>query len=126
MRLIGICILLLFINSCSIDKVNPCINDAVIFELIKETKDKTICFNSVDSYDLDYKNKKNIVIHGYLTFPKVKQDLYTAVILSHGSGGIRKYHKKYVNTLLYTIMNVIIYRTKDQSHQNTNLRSFFS
>ena len=99
MRIIGICILLLFINSCSKVKVNPCINDAVIFESIKETKDRTICFNSVDSYDLDYENKKNIVIHGHLTFPKAKQDLYTAVILSHGSGGIRKFHREYVDML---------------------------
>ena len=99
MRIIGICILLLFINSCSNVKVNPCINNAVVFESIKETKDRTICFNSVDSYDLDYENKKNIVIHGHLTFPKAKQDLYTAVILSHGSGGIRKFHREYVDML---------------------------
>ena len=99
MRIIGICILLLFINSCSNVKVNPCLNDAIVFESIKETKDRTICFNSVDSYDLDYKNKKNIVIHGHLTFPKAKQDLYTAVILSHGSGGIRKFHREYVDML---------------------------
>jgi cephalosporin-C deacetylase-like acetyl esterase len=84
---------------CSNTKINPCNSDTKVYSSINIEADKKICFKSVDSYDLNYKDKPEITIYGNLIFPKIKKDKYNAVILSHGSGGLRKYHDSYVELL---------------------------
>jgi dienelactone hydrolase len=67
-----------------------------------------VCFESVDSYDLDYIGKKKVVINGKLYFPDVKKDTYNAVIMTHGSGGKRRYHNKYIDLL--TEMGLVVFQ----------------
>ena len=89
------------ISSCSRTKIDPCENQAPK-SAINATSDMLVCFESVDSYDLDFTGKKKLVINGKLFFPDVKKDTYNAVIMTHGSGGKRRYHNQYVNLLTET------------------------
>ena len=86
-----------------------------------ETNQK-ICFKSIDSYDLNYKNKPEIIIYGNLVFPKIKKDKYNAVILSHGSGGLRKYHDSYVDLLAnngYVVFQIDHYLSRNIKYDKT-------
>tara|TARA_B100001057_G_scaffold473988_1_gene539067 strand:+ start:4485 stop:5399 length:915 start_codon:yes stop_codon:yes gene_type:complete len=69
---------------------------------------KLVCFESIDSYDLNYKGKEKIIINGKLYASKKKKEIYDAVILTHGSGGIRRYHQKYVELL--TDMGYVVFQ----------------
>ena len=84
--------------SCSRNVKDPCINKDPVSEIIIDSN-KVVCFESTDSYDLNYKNKRKIVINGKLFIPTIEKDLYDVVVLTHGSGGIRRYHQKYVDLL---------------------------
>ena len=92
-KLIWILLVTFFILGCSSNKINPCDKSSKIYKTINTETNQKICFESVDSYDLNYSGKPNIIIYGNLSFPKIKKAKYNAVILSHGSGGVRKYHK---------------------------------
>ena len=89
------------VSSCSRTKKDPCENQEPKSS-INATSDMLVCFESVDSYDLDFTGKKKLVINGKLFFPDVKKDTYNAVIMTHGSGGKRRYHNQYVNLLTET------------------------
>ena len=90
--------LALFLSGCAMFRVDPC-NTSESISYITGVKDKIVCFLTVDSYDLNYKDKPLIDIYGKLSFPDEEKNLYNAIILSHGSGGLRRYHKKYVDLL---------------------------
>ena len=94
------------ISSCSRTKIDPCENQAPK-SAINATSDMLVCFKSVDSYDLDYTGKKKIVINGQLYFPDTKKNTYDAIIMTHGSGGKRRYHNKYVDLL--TEMGLVVF-----------------
>ena len=49
--------------SCSRNVKDPCINKDPVSEIIIDSN-KVVCFESTDSYDLNYKNKRKIVING--------------------------------------------------------------
>ena len=51
----------IIISSCSRNKKDPCENQEPKSS-INATSDMLVCFESVDSYDLDYIGKKNIII----------------------------------------------------------------
>ena len=86
------------LSSCSIFKHNPCIVSSFVEkEFDKTAINQTICFETIDSYDMDFKNKMPLTIFGHLSFPEIKKEKYSAVILTHGAGGIRKYHQNYVD-----------------------------
>ena len=70
------------ISSCSRSKNDPCENQEPKSK-ITATSDMLVCFESVDSYDLDYIGKKKIVINGQLYFPDAKKDTYNAVTVSY-------------------------------------------
>ena len=89
------------VSSCSRTKKDPCENQEPKSS-ISASSDMLVCFESVDSYDLDFTGKKRLVINGKLFFPDVKKDTYNAVIMTHGSGGKRRYHNQYVNLLTET------------------------
>ena len=92
-------VLIFLLSGCAILRTDPC----ELYEVsssLKTTKNQTICFETIDSYDLNYFEKRNINIYGKLFFPKNESKKYNAVILSHGSGGLRRYHKKYVDLLV--------------------------
>tara|TARA_B100000900_G_scaffold158163_1_gene134383 strand:+ start:1181 stop:2188 length:1008 start_codon:yes stop_codon:yes gene_type:complete len=99
--------IIFFTTSCSRDVNDPCENKNPMLEITVEA-DKLVCFESVDSYDLDYKGKEKIIINGRLYTPKNKNKFYDAVILTHGSGGIRRYHQKYVELL--TEMGYVVFQ----------------
>ena len=80
-------------------KINPCGSDAKIFEKLSLKDNAVVCFKTIDSFDLNYENKPELTIYGNLKFPEKKQKKYNAVVLSHGSGGIRKYHNNYIEML---------------------------
>ena len=84
--------------SCAKKIEDPCINKSAKL-VIKQNINDLICFESIDSYDLNYKNKNRILINGELFYPNIKRDYYDAVIMTHGSGGKRKYHEKYIDLL---------------------------
>ena len=54
------------------------------------------------------KIKKSITINGELFFPEIKKNKYDAVIMTHGSGGKRRYHKKYIELL--TDMGLVVFK----------------
>ena len=121
-KLISLLLTFLFISGCSSTKINPCNGDAKVYSSINMETDKQICFKSIDSYDLNYKNKPEIIIHGNLIFPKIKKDKYNAVILSHGSGGLRKYHDSYVDLLTnngYIVFQIDHYLSRDIKYDKT-------
>ena len=95
------------ISSCSRSKKDPCENKEPQ-STINTTSNMLVCFESVDSYDLDYIGKKKVVINGKLYFPDVKKDTYNAVIMTHGSGGKRRYHNKYIDLL--TEMGLVVFQ----------------
>ena len=100
-------VIAVIISSCSKSKEDPCENRAPESTINAES-DTLVCFESVDSYDLDYVDKKNVVINGKLYFPNVKKETYNAVIMTHGSGGKRRYHNKYVDLL--TDMGLVVFQ----------------
>ena len=73
-KLISVLLTFLFITGCSNTKINPCNGDTKVYSSISMETDKKICFKSIDSYDLNYKNKPEIIIYGNLIFPKTKKD----------------------------------------------------
>jgi cephalosporin-C deacetylase-like acetyl esterase len=75
--------------SCSRKISDPCENINPQ-STVNITSDTIVCFESIDSYDLNLKNKKKITINGELFLPEFKRDIYNAVIMTHGSGGKRR------------------------------------
>ena len=95
---IKLVVVMILLSSCSIKKLDPCINDDHP-RTLKSNINQVVCFETIDSYDLDYSNKKRLTIYGNLYFPKFKKKSYNAIVLSHGSGGIRRYHNHYIDYL---------------------------
>ena len=121
-KLIWILLIGLIISGCSNTKVDPCDKSAIVYKKLDGELNKTVCFSSIDSYDLNYKDKPEIIIYGNLSFPDVKQDSYDAVILSHGSGGLRKYHKAYVELLNnngYVVFQIDHYKARKIKYDKT-------
>ena len=109
--------------SCSRTITDPCENTAP--ETTIDVKSDTIvCFESIDSYDLNYTNKKKITINGELFLPKVKSEIYDAVIMTHGSGGKRRYHNKYVDLL--TESGLIVFQIDHYSARKIKYDKTFS
>ena len=87
------------LNGCTYKKTNPCINnvESQTTSILKNYE--VICFETVDSYDLNYESDNNLTLYAKVFFPPYIKSSYNAVILSHGSGGVRKYHNRYVEFL---------------------------
>ena len=83
----------MLIASCSRKISDPCENTNPQ-TIIDVQSDTIVCFESIDSYDLNYANKKKLTINGELFLPEAKREIYDAVIMTHGSGGKRRYHNK--------------------------------
>ena len=109
--------------SCSRKISDPCenINPQTTIDV---NSDVIVCFESIDSYDLNYTNKKNITINGELFLPKVKREVYDAVIMTHGSGGKRRYHKKYVDLL--TDSGLVVFQIDHYSARKIKYDKTFS
>ena len=90
-KLISVLLMFLIVTGCSNTKINPCSDETKVYSSINIEIDKKVCFKSIDSYDLNYNKKPEIIIYGNLIFPKIKKSEYDAVILSHGSGGLRQH-----------------------------------
>jgi len=121
-KLIWILLATFLISGCTKNNTNPCDILSKTYTKIDMETDQQICFESVDSYDLNYNNKPNITIYGNLSFPEIKKEEYNAVILSHGSGGIRKYHKAYVELLNdngYVVFQLDHYRARKIRYDKT-------
>ncbi len=110
-------------SSCASKKNNPCHNKSLIENrLIKTNTNQTICFDSIDSYDLDLKEKKSLTIFGHLTFPDVEKKKYSAIILTHGAGGIRRYHQNYIDLLNkngYVVLQIDHYTPRNIRYDKT-------
>ena len=122
MKLIWILLIFSLVTGCSNNKVIPCNQSSIVYTEIDMDSNKHICFKSVDSYDLNYENKPEIVIYGNLSFPDIKKDNYDAVILSHGSGGLRKYHNAYVKLLNdngYVVFQIDHYKARNIRYDKT-------
>ena len=100
-------IILLLVSACSKKASDPCEGKSPQSSIGNSTKN-IICFETIDSYDLNYKNKKALIINGELFFPEIKKNKYDAVIMTHGSGGKRRYHKKYIELL--TDMGLVVFQ----------------
>lgn len=114
-------VLMFLLSGCAIFRTDPCEVHNVSSSL-KTTHDQTICFETIDSYDLDYSGKRNINIYGKLFFPKKEVQKYNAVILSHGSGGLRRYHRKYVDLLVsngYVVFQLDHYMGREIRYDKT-------
>ena len=109
--------------SCSKKISDPCenINPQSTIDIESNTN---VCFESIDSYDLNYTNKKKITISGELFLPEVKRDYYNAVIMTHGSGGKRRYHNKYVDLL--TDSGLIVFQIDHYSARKIKYDKTFS
>ena len=68
-------IILLFVSSCSKKISDPCDSKSPQSSIGHSTKN-IVCFETIDSYDLNYKNKKIITINGELFFPEIKKNKY--------------------------------------------------
>ena len=93
--------------SCSRKISDPCENTNPQ-TTIDVNSDAIVCFESIDSYDLNYTNKNKITINGELFLPEIKKEAYNAVIMTHGSAGKRRYHKKYIELL--TDMGLVVFQ----------------
>ncbi len=122
MKLIGILITLISLTSCSSTRTNPCQNDTDIYSYIDMSKNQAVCFETIDSYDLELNNGKKLIIYGNLSFPENKKSTYDAVIISHGSGGIRSYHDKYIELLNdngYIVFQIDHYLSREIKYDKT-------
>lgn len=121
-KLIWIFMILMFVSGCSNTKIDPCDSSSVIHTSITAEHDQKICFSSIDSYDLKYEGKPEIIIYGNLSFPDKKNNSYDAIILSHGSGGLRKYHNAYVELLNangYVVFQLDHYKARNIRYDKT-------
>jgi dienelactone hydrolase len=121
-KLIWILLIFFSVSSCSNKKVDPCTQTKTIYSSIDIEYDTKICFKSIDSYDLNYENKPEITIYANLSFPQIKKETYDAVILSHGSGGLRKYHNAYVELLNnngYVVFQIDHYKARNIRYDKT-------
>ncbi len=121
-KLISVLLMFLIITGCSNTKINPCSDETKVYSSINVEIDKKVCFKSIDSYDLNYNKKPEIIIYGNLIFPKIKKSEYDAVILSHGSGGLRKYHNSYVDLLTnngYVVFQIDHYLNRGIKYDKT-------
>lgn len=116
-------LVVMLMASCSKKISDPCenINPQSTLDVISNAH---VCFESVDSYDLNYKDKKKITINGQLFLPEVKRDYYNAVIMTHGSGGKRRYHNKYVDLL--TDSGLIVFQIDHYSARKIKYDKTFS
>ncbi|MBT3548307.1 MAG: hypothetical protein HOI56_05060 [Gammaproteobacteria bacterium] len=122
MKLIGILIILCSLTGCSSTKVNPCDNNSTIYSKITSSKNQPICFQTIDRYDLESGSGEKLIIYGNLSFPKIKKNSYDAVIVSHGSGGIRNYHNRYIELLNnngYAVFQIDHYLSRDLKFDKT-------
>ena len=108
LRILLVVVLFVFSASCSREISNPCISKSPESNIINFESNSLICFETTDSYDLNYENKKKIVINGTLFLPETKREEYNAVVMTHGSGGKRRYHQKYIDLL--TDMGLIVFQ----------------
>ena len=115
--------IVMLMASCSRKISDPCENTNPQ-TTIDVNSDAIVCFESIDSYDLNYTNKKKININGELFLPKVKKEVYDAVIMTHGSGGKRRYHKKYVDLL--TDSGLIVFQIDHYSARKIKYDKTFS
>ena len=107
--------------SCSRNVEDPCVDKNPVLKITLDTN-KLVCFESIDSYDLNYKGKDKIIINGKLFIPKDKKDIYNAVILTHGSGGIRRYHQKYIELITnlgYVVFQIDHYAARKIKYDKT-------
>ena len=121
-KLIWILLTALIISACSNNKINPCTDSSTVYTELNSEVDKKVCFKTIDSYDLNYEDKPEIVIYGNLSFPEKKKEGYDAVILSHGSGGLRKYHNAYVELLNnngYVVFQLDHYKARNIRYDKT-------
>jgi len=109
--------------SCSRKISDPCENINPQ-STVNITSDTIVCFESIDSYDLNLKNKKKITINGELFLPEFKRDIYNAVIMTHGSGGKRRYHDKYIDLL--TSSGLIVFQIDHYSARKIKYDKTFS
>ena len=111
------------LSSCSREIQDPCSN-AKLSSQLKQTYNHLVCFESIDSYDLNYDNKNKIIINGSIFYPDIKQDSYNAVIMTHGSGGQRKYHDKYRRLL--NDMGLVVFQLDHYSARKIKYDKKFS
>ena len=116
-------LMVMLMASCSRKISDPCenINPQSTINIVSDT---LVCFDSIDSYDLNYKNKNSVIINGKLFLPKVKREIYNAVIMTHGSGGKRRYHNKYVDLL--TDSGLIVFQIDHYSARKIKYDKTFS
>ena len=109
--------------SCSRKITDPC-EDINPQSTIDVEADALVCFVSIDSYDLNYKNKNKLTINGELFLPEIKKEVYNAVIMTHGSGGKRRYHNKYIDLL--TDSGLIVFQIDHYSARKIKYDKTFS
>ena len=109
--------------SCSRKITDPC-EDINPQSTIDVEADALVCFVSIDSYDLNYTNKNKITINGELFLPEIKKEAYNAVIMTHGSGGKRRYHNKYIDLL--TDSSLIVFQIDHYSARKIKYDKTFS
>ena len=109
--------------SCSRKITDPC-EDINPQSTIDVEADALVCFVSIDSYDLNYTNKNKITINGELFLPEIKKEVYNAVIMTHGSGGKRRYHNKYIDLL--TGSGLIVFQIDHYSARKIKYDKTFS
>ncbi len=109
--------------SCSRKITDPC-EDINPQSTIDVEADTLVCFVSIDSYDLNYTNKNKITINGELFLPEIKKEVYNAVIMTHGSGGKRRYHNKYIDLL--TDSGLIVFQIDHYSARKIKYDKTFS
>ena len=109
--------------SCSRKITDPC-EDINPQSTIDVEADALVCFVSIDSYDLNYANKNKITINGELFLPEIKKEVYNAVIMTHGSGGKRRYHNKYIDLL--TGSGLIVFQIDHYSARKIKYDKTFS
>ena len=114
---------MVIVASCSREISDPCKGMDPQTSLNIET-DTLVCFKSIDSYDLNYIDKKGITINAELFLPSIKKDRYNAVVMSHGSGGKRSYHDKYVELL--TKNGLIVFQIDHYSARRIKYDKTFS
>ena len=91
-RLFILFVIVIVMVSCAKKIEDPCLNKPAK-TVIKQNINDLICFESIDSYDLNYKDKDTVIINGELFYPSVERDNYNVVITTAdpvGKEGITK------------------------------------
>ena len=101
--------------------LHACLEREPIINFEKTLLSGTLCIVSKNLYDFDDKDAEEIVIPANLYFPENIEKPVPAIIMSHGAGGIFRFHHKYKRLFLnegYAVLIIEHFHPRGKTFDN--------